>query len=143
MCIAGNPKGKNVDALSFGIFSLGKDKSIWNRFEQPQAGPKGEVQDGLHKRYSSMKDEKLRLIQAIESKKKIIQLYASTKSLKQRRYRFTFFHVVCESYSIAQQLLPARPGPGQNPCLLFDLSLLLQPDAWLPVLQIHQDLWHE
>jgi hypothetical protein len=50
-------------AFSFGTFSLGKDKSVWNRFEQPQAGPEGEVQDGLHKRYSSMKDEKLRSIQ--------------------------------------------------------------------------------
>ena len=46
-------------ALSFGTFSLGKDKSVWNRFEQPQAGPQGEVQDGLHKRYSPMKGETL------------------------------------------------------------------------------------
>ena len=53
-------------ALSFGTFSLGKDKSVWNRFEQPQAGPKGEVQDGLHKRYSSMKDEKLILIHKLD-----------------------------------------------------------------------------
>jgi hypothetical protein len=49
--------------LSFDTFSLDKDKSVWNRFEQPQAGPKGEVQDGLHKRYSSMKDEKFGSIQ--------------------------------------------------------------------------------
>jgi hypothetical protein len=54
------------DALSFGTFSLGKDKSVWNRFEQPKAGPEGEVQDGLHKRYSSIKDKKISSTQAKE-----------------------------------------------------------------------------
>jgi hypothetical protein len=51
-------------AFSFGTFSLGKDKSVWNRFEQPKAGPEGEVQDGLHKRYSSMKDETITYVPA-------------------------------------------------------------------------------
>ena len=48
-------------ALSFGTFSLGKDKSVWSRFEQPKAGPKGEVQDRLHKRYSPIRGETLSL----------------------------------------------------------------------------------
>ena len=35
----GTRRARMSGALSFGYFSLGKDKSVWNRFEQPQAGP--------------------------------------------------------------------------------------------------------
>jgi len=35
-----------------------KDKSAWSGFEQPLAGPKGEGQEGLHKRYPPKKREK-------------------------------------------------------------------------------------
>ncbi len=72
-------------------------------------------------------------------KKKRSAVRQHKKSLKQRRYRFTFFHAAYESYSTVQQPLPARPGPGQNSYLLSDLSLPLLPGAWLPVQQIHPD----
>ncbi len=68
----GTRRAGMLGILSFGDFSLDKDKSAWSGFEQPKAGPEGEGQDGLHKSHSPIKGEILSVRQHKEYKRNLI-----------------------------------------------------------------------